>query len=61
MKRGFSGHNFEKYSNINFQEDPSSGSIVVPCGQTAERAERHDEANSRYSNFSNAPKNRRTF
>jgi len=25
---------FEKYSNIIFQENPSSGSRVVPCGRT---------------------------
>ena len=25
---------FEKYSNIKFYENPSSGSRVVPCGQT---------------------------
>jgi hypothetical protein len=46
----FSRHIFEKYSNINFYETPSSGSRVVPCGRT----DRHDEANSR---FSKAPKN----
>jgi len=25
---------FEKYSNIKFDENPSSGSQVVPCGRT---------------------------
>jgi len=25
---------FEKYSKIKFRENPSSGSRVVPCGQT---------------------------
>jgi hypothetical protein len=25
---------FEKYSNIKFHENPSSGSRVVPCGKT---------------------------
>jgi len=34
MKLEFSGHIFEKYSNIIFDESPSSGSRVVPCGQT---------------------------
>jgi len=24
---------FEKHSNINFRENPSSGSRVIPCGQ----------------------------
>jgi len=38
---------FEKSSNIKFHGNPSSGSRVVPCGQT----DRHDEANSRFSQF----------
>ena len=38
---------FEKYSNIKFRENPSSESRGVPCGQT----DRHDEANSRFSQF----------
>jgi hypothetical protein len=43
---------FEKYSNIKFHENPSSGSLVVPCGQTdGRRADRHDEVNSRFSKF----------
>jgi hypothetical protein len=37
----------EKYSNIKFNENPSSGSRVVPCGRT----DRQDEANSRFSQF----------
>ena len=41
---------FEKHSNIIFYENPSSGSRVVPCGQT----DRHDEANSRFRNFAKA-------
>jgi uncharacterized protein with PQ loop repeat len=32
MKLKFSRHIFEKYSNIKFYENPSSGSRVVPCG-----------------------------
>jgi hypothetical protein len=32
MKLEFSPQIFEKYSNIKFQENPSSGSQVVPCG-----------------------------
>ena len=35
----------KKNSNIKFHENPSSGSRVVPCGQT----DRHDDANSRFS------------
>jgi len=38
---------FEKLLNMKFQENPSSETRVVPCGQT----DRHDEANSRFSQF----------
>ena len=38
---------FEKYSNIKFHENPSSGNRVVPYG----RMDRHDEANSHFSQF----------
>jgi hypothetical protein len=38
--------------NIKFDENSFSGSRVVPCGQT----DRHDEANSRFSQFLKAPK-----
>jgi len=34
MKLEFFGQIFEKFSNIKFHENPSSGSRVVPCGQT---------------------------
>jgi len=34
MKLEFSQHTFKKCSNIKFHANPSSGSIVVPCGQT---------------------------
>ena len=37
----------EKILNMKFQENPSSETRVVPCGQT----DRHDEANSRVSQF----------
>ena len=30
----FYRHIFEKYSNLKFHENPSSGSRIVPCGQT---------------------------
>jgi len=33
MKIGFSRQILEKFSNIKFHENPSSGSRVVPCGQ----------------------------
>jgi hypothetical protein len=38
---------FEKYANIKFYENKSSWSRVVPCGRT----DRHDEVNSRLSQF----------
>ena len=41
MKLEFSRHIFEKYSNIKFHENPSSGR-VVPCGRT----DRHDGAHA---------------
>ena len=34
MQLEFSRQFFEKYSNIKFHENPSSGSRVVPCGRT---------------------------
>jgi len=33
MKLEFSGQRFEKYSNTKFDENPSSGSLVAPCGR----------------------------
>jgi hypothetical protein len=51
MQLEFSGQIFEKSSNIKFNENPSSGSRV-PFSRT----DRHDEANSLFRNFANAPK-----
>ena len=48
MKLEFSAQIFEKYSNIKCYESPSRGSRVVTCGRT----DRHNEANSRLSQFS---------
>jgi hypothetical protein len=47
MKLEFSREIFEKVSNIKIHKNPSSGSRVVPCGQT----DGHDEANSRLLQF----------
>jgi len=47
MKLEFSVHSFEKFLNIIFYENLPCESRVVPCG----RAEGHDEANSRFSQF----------
>jgi hypothetical protein len=46
-KLEFSGQIFEKYLNVKFQENSSSGSGVVPGGQ----ADRRDEASSLFYHF----------
>jgi hypothetical protein len=53
MKLEFSQQIFEKRINTKFHDNPSSGSRVVPCRQT----DRHDSANSHFSQFC-APKNK---
>jgi hypothetical protein len=53
MKLEFSRQIFEKSKNINFHQNMSSGNLLVPCGQT----DRHDEANNRFCNSANTPKN----
>jgi hypothetical protein len=55
MKLEFSQQIFEKYSNIKFYAYPSSGSRVVPCGRADGHRDRHDEANSRFSQFCERP------
>jgi len=51
MKVGFFPQIFEKSPDIKLHENPSSGSRVVPCGQT----DRHTEANSRFPEFCEVP------
>jgi len=57
MKLKFSRQIFEKYSNMKFHGNASNGNRVVPCGRTDGRTDRqaqtdrHDEANSRVSQF----------
>ena len=55
MKVEFSRHIFEKYSHITFHENPYSESRVVVGGQmdgrTDRQTDRHDEANSPFSQF----------
>jgi len=43
MKLEFSRKIFEKYQNIKFHENPSSGSRVVLCRQTDGHTDRYDE------------------
>jgi len=51
MELEFSRQIFQKPSNIKCHENPFSGSRVVPCGRTDGQASRHDETNSRLSQF----------
>jgi hypothetical protein len=37
MELEFSRQIFEKFSNVKFHENPSSGSRVVPCGRAGRR------------------------
>jgi len=68
MKLEFFGQIFEKYSDITFHKNPSSGSRVVPCGRTERRMNgRTDRQTDRqrdrtqivfaFRNFANAPEN----
>ena len=52
MKLEFSKQTFEKNSNKKFHENPSGGNRAVACRRT----DIHDEANSRFRNYANAPK-----
>jgi hypothetical protein len=45
MKLKFSRHISEKYSNIKFHENPSSGSRAVFCGRTDRQTDSRDETN----------------
>jgi hypothetical protein len=48
----------KKSSNMKFHESPSSGSRVVPYGKLDRQTDsRHNDVNSRFSQFSNATKN----
>jgi hypothetical protein len=56
MKREFFKRFFEKYSNGQFHQNPSSGSRVVPCGRTDGRTYM-TELIIAFCNFTNHPKN----
>ena len=56
MKLECSRQIFEKYSNIKFNENPSSGSRVVPCGQTDKRID-VTKIIIPLRDFANVPKN----
>jgi hypothetical protein len=60
MQFEISGQIFEKSPNIKFQENPSSGSRVVPCGQTDGRTDRWTDMTKlivAFRNFANVPNN----
>ena len=44
MKLELFGHIFGKNSDIKFNQNPCSGSRVVPCGWTGRQTDRHDDA-----------------
>jgi len=49
---------FEKYSDIKFHENSSSGIRAVPCGRTyGQTVDRHGEANNLFQSFVKAPVN----
>ena len=52
---------FEKYSEIKFHENPSSGTRVIPYERTDGRTDRYDEANSRFSKFCKSARKDRLF
>jgi len=51
MTLDFSQQIFEKSSNIKFHKNLSSGSWVVPWECMDQATDRHNEANSRFSQF----------
>jgi len=56
IKLEFSWQIFEKYSNTTFRGNRSNGSWVLTCGRTDRQTQkRHDEANSRLSQFCERP------
>ena len=60
IKLKFSLPIFEQRSNIKFNENSSSGSRVVPCGQAGRRPEGRTDITkltAAFRNFSNALKN----
>jgi hypothetical protein len=58
IETNFSRQIFEKYSYTKFNENPSSGSRAVPCGQTDGGADGQADMTKlvAFHNFANAPK-----
>jgi len=57
MKLVFSVRIFEKYSNIKFHENPSTGSPVAPRGRAGRRTAGITKLIIAFRNSANAPKN----
>ena len=60
MKVEIYQQSFEKYSSTKFNKNPSSGSRVVPCGQTDGRRDKQTDMTKlivAFRSFANAPKN----
>jgi len=52
MKLEFSRKILGKYSDTEFRQNPSTESLVVPCGRTDGHTDRQtDEANIRFTQF----------
>jgi len=60
MKLEFSQQSFEKYSNIKFHENSSSGSRVVLCRWTEGQADM-TKITVTFCNIANAPENLTSF
>jgi len=56
MKFEFSRYAFEKYTNINFHENPSNGSRLVPRGQRGRKIDMVKRIVA-FLDFANEPKN----
>ena len=56
MKLEFFRRIFEESSNIKFYQNPSTGSRVIPCGQTDGQTD-ITKLIVAFRNFANAPKN----
>jgi len=54
MKLEFLRNIFQKYLQIKFHENPST--LEAALFHVYEQTDRHDEANSRFCNFADAPK-----
>jgi len=55
----FSRQSIEKYPNIKFRENPSSGGRIVAFIQTDRQTDRNDETNSRFWKFCEGARKRK--